>query len=162
MAAVDGWIGVDFDRTLATYDGHWRGGSLAHHRPVKSMVERIWRWLDDGIEVRIVTARVAELDPGQAAEQRKLIVEWLKEHVGIALDVQCGKDRGMLELWDDSAVTVERNTGRRLSPSAVEHDVSIAPKLQQAESIVEIIMRQRPEMSRVEAEMLLRSYFEAR
>lgn len=113
-----GWIGVDFDRTLNEYDGHWRDGEIAD-APIAAMVKRVQAWLDEGIEVRIVTARAT----GEiAAEQSFKIREWCARHIGMALDVQNGKDRDMLELWDDSAVRVERNTGRRLSASFVESD----------------------------------------
>lgn len=153
---IAGWIGVDFDRTLATYDGQWRDGSLAHHRPVPAMVERVRRWLDSGIEVRIVTARVA--DESVAADQRARIGEWLREHVGMTLDIQSGKDRFMTELWDDSVVAVERNTGRRLSPSAIEHDVNSAPVRSESASVVEILLKHRPDLTRGAAEVLLQRF----
>ena len=112
----DGWIGVDFDRTLNGYDGNWRNGTIID-APITPMVERVKQWLDEGREVRIVTARAAGDD---CSDQVWQIVEWCKRNIGMALDVQSGKDMHMLELWDDSAVRVERNTGRRLSPSFVE------------------------------------------
>jgi len=54
---MSGWIGVDFDCTLAEYHG-WNGGELGP--PIPAMVERVKAWLAEGREVRIFTARVAE------------------------------------------------------------------------------------------------------
>ena len=104
-----GWIGVDLDGTLAEYD-HWRG--IAHiGPPVPAMLERVKRWLAEGKDVRIFTARVSDRDKMLATHS---IVEWCREHIGRPLPVTNIKDFGMVELWDDRAVQVERNTGRRM------------------------------------------------
>lgn len=52
------WIGVDLDGTLAYYDG-WKG---EHHigDPIPEMLDRVKGWLEQGYEVRIVTARVCQ------------------------------------------------------------------------------------------------------
>lgn len=48
---MNGWIGVDLDGTLARYDG-WVG--ITHiSDPVPAMQDRVVRWLDQGIDVRI-------------------------------------------------------------------------------------------------------------
>lgn len=100
-----GWIGVDLDGTLAVYD-EWRG--VEHiGPPITAMVDRVKRWLSEGREVRIFTARVS--DERQGA--RPYINEWLKEHIGQVLTVTCMKDYGMIELWDDRAVQVRMNLG---------------------------------------------------
>lgn len=116
----NGWIGVDLDGTLAHYDG-WRG--IDHiGEPVPAMIERVRRWLSEGREVRIFTARVCEnrqgdeLD-GSAMAARLYIEEWLTDHGllrpdGKPLAVTNLKDYAMDELWDDRAVQVEPNTGR--------------------------------------------------
>lgn len=100
------WIGVDLDGTLAEYDG-WKDGLIG--KPIIVMRDRIKRWLDAKIEVRIVTARVSI--PSQAVEQRLMIERWCEEHLGQKLQVTCQKDFAMLELWDDRAVRVTRNNG---------------------------------------------------
>lgn len=74
------------------------------------------RWLADGHEVRVFTARVA--DPEHHVAARKAIAEWTLEYLGRALEATCAKDYGMVELWDDRAVQVEMNTGRALGHSA--------------------------------------------
>ncbi len=52
-----GWYGVDLDGTLAHYDG-WMGPTEIGP-PISKMVHRVRRWLAEGRDVRIFTARVA-------------------------------------------------------------------------------------------------------
>lgn len=106
---MNGWIGVDLDGTLAHYEG-WQG-PLHIGPPVPAMVERVKRWLAQGREVRIFTARVSTPDRVERAIVTAAIVSWCEEHIGQELLVTCEKDYGMLELWDDRAVQVIPNTG---------------------------------------------------
>ncbi len=102
---MNGWIGVDLDGTLAIYDG-WRGpGHIGE--PIPLMLDRVREWLAAGQEVRIVTARAS------IKEQIPPIERWLEEHGIGGLKVTNEKDFGMHELWDDRAVQVIPNTGRR-------------------------------------------------
>lgn len=105
-----GWIAVDLDGTLAHYNG-WKG---ADHigPPVVTMVERVRRWLDEGKDVRIFTARVAEPDPDARLRVETIIRDWCRQYLGQELPVTNVKDYSMVELYDDRAVTVEQNTGR--------------------------------------------------
>lgn len=103
---MSGWIGVDLDGTLAEYHG-WNDGVIGP--PIPLMLERVRTWLSQGIEVRIVTARVAH--PNQHGEKEK-IQAWCLEHLGVKLTVTSHKDFQMIELWDDRAIRVEKNTGR--------------------------------------------------
>jgi 5'(3')-deoxyribonucleotidase len=103
-----GWIGVDFDGTLAHYTT-W-GSITSLGEPVWPMVERVKQWLEDGYEVRIVTARMAP--PNSAADVEKAIGDWCEEYVAKRLPVTCSKDLDMIELWDDRAVQVAPNTGQ--------------------------------------------------
>ena len=128
---MSGWIGVDFDGTLATY-GHWAGATHVGE-PIRPMVERVKKWLADGQEVRIFTARVwpytGVLRPGfampvpegergqQAFEAACAIASWCKEHLGQVLPITCVKDYGMIELYDDRAVQVRMNTGELVGES---------------------------------------------
>lgn len=121
---VHGWIGVDLDGTLATYD-KWRG--IDHiGEPIAPMVDRVKRWLNDGNEVRIFTARVdgglGGVEAEDVAAVRGHIEAWCLKHIGIVLAVTNIKDFHMAELWDDRAVQVEANTGRMLghSPRGLE------------------------------------------
>jgi hypothetical protein len=119
-----GWIGVDFDGTLAHYEG-WNGGQLG--KPIPAMLERVKSWLAKGMTVKIFTARVGTTgqitaightdDSDFADEQRKKIQDWCLEHVGQVLEVTATKDFAMIELWDDRAVQVKANTGEPIGYS---------------------------------------------
>ncbi len=120
-----GWIGVDLDGALAEHQG-WDGGI---GKPIAPMVERVKRWLAEGVEVRIMTARVSarggyssesmrSADSAFVAEQRVQIQEWCLEHLGAVIPVTHEKDFRMVELWDDRAVQVISNTGRRTDGGA--------------------------------------------
>jgi hypothetical protein len=101
------WRGVDLDGTLAYYFG-WRG--LEHiGAPIPRMVKRVKRWIQEGWEVRIVTARVHH---GEEAVQH--IKNWCREYIGKELPVTAEKDFDMVDLWDDRVVQVVPNTGRPL------------------------------------------------
>lgn len=117
---MSGWIGVDLDGTLAHYEyksGPWDPYHIG--APVPAMQERVKRWLAEGREVRIFTARVsADTAQRSVAAIRFHIEKWCQEHLGIILPVTCTKDYDMIELWDDRAVRVEANTGRPLCPSS--------------------------------------------
>ena len=52
-------------------------------------------------------------------EQTMLIQDWCEKHIEYVLAIVCEKDYQMIELWDDRAVTVERNTGRILTDKRV-------------------------------------------
>jgi hypothetical protein len=111
---MDAWIGVDLDGTLATYHG-WKG--IEHiGEPIPLMVERVKFWLDKGIKVKIMTARVCISQDGYSVEAiAGFIEDWCVANIGVVLPITHEKDFGMLELWDDRCVTVEVNTGRILT-----------------------------------------------
>lgn len=120
---MSGWIGVDLDGTLAEYDG-WKGEEHIGE-PVPAMAFRVRNWLADGRDVRIFTARVFDgytivgnKARKSADEIRVHIQDWTEKHFGVRLPVVCTKDYGMVELWDDRAVQVEPNTGRRMDGRA--------------------------------------------
>lgn len=109
-----GWIGVDLDGTLAHYD-KWRG--VEHiGLPIEPMMRRVRSWLDEGQEVRIMTARVYPA-PGADVERTKHIIQdWLEEQGLPRLEVTNQKDWSMVELWDDRCVQVIPNTGIAVRP----------------------------------------------
>ncbi len=103
---MSGWIGVDLDGTLAHY-GDWKGYDHIGH-PIPKMLDRVKAWLKEGKKVKIFTARASHGQDGI-----KPVKAWLKK-VGLPdLEVTNEKDFGMTELWDDRAVQVIHNTGRR-------------------------------------------------
>lgn len=103
---MSGWIAVDLDGTLAEYNG-WRG--IEHiGEPVPAMAFRVRKWLADGKDVRIFTARAG------VPEHIPVIERWCEKHFGVVLPVTATKDFAMIQLWDDRAIQVEPNTGRRM------------------------------------------------
>lgn len=109
----NGWIGVDLDGTLAHYE-KWVGPSHIG-APIGPMALRVRKWLSEGREVRIFTARVSHDGTSgrmrEAEIARAAICEWCAINLGRALPITNVKDYAMIELWDDRAVQVEMNTG---------------------------------------------------
>lgn len=100
---ADGWVGVDFDGTLATQ------GDLNHTgSPIEPMMQRVRQWLAEGREVRILSAR------GCLPEQTAIVQDWLERYGLPRLALTNVKDFSMDVLWDDRCVAVEPNTGRVL------------------------------------------------
>ncbi len=133
-----GWVGVDLDGTLAFYD-HWRGPDHIG-APIPAMLERVKKWLSEGIDVRIFTARV---DAGTAAlsmgnldgeayrnveSVERNIHRWCLKHLGRELPVTCKKDFGMIELWDDRCIQVIPNTGRTIADELESQRTALAGK----------------------------------
>lgn len=107
-----GWIGVDLDGTLAYYE-HGQGDDIG--KPIPAMLERVKRWISEGKEVRIMTARATH---GPVYH----VQDWAEKHTGVRLRVTASKDYSMEELWDDRAIQVIPNTGRTL---ADEHEAEL-------------------------------------
>ena len=131
----EGWYGFDLDGTLARYDG-WKG--IDHiGEPVAPMVRLVQAMRKGGLEVRILTARVAprrsqETKPNPYTEgdrcieepgvqkwalkdrwsAKEFIQEWCYRHLGFVPKVTYRKDHLMLNLFDDRVTQVEPNTGR--------------------------------------------------
>lgn len=108
------WIGVDLDGTLAKYD-HWRG--IDHiGEPIAPMVERVLGWINQGVWVKVFTARVCA--DGPAADMARIYIQhWLVEVAKLPqLEITNIKDFGMVTLYDDRARQVEFNTGRLVGP----------------------------------------------
>ena len=99
------WIGVDLDGTLATYS-KW---SEDIGEPVPKMVQRVKRWIAEGKNVKILTAR-GSLKDGMY-EQLIKVHEWVREHIGTPLEVTHEKDPLMIRLYDDRVRQVEANEG---------------------------------------------------
>lgn len=113
--STKGWIAVDLDGTLAEYHG-WKGERHIGP-PIPTMLARVKRWLADGLDVRIFTARISADggDGRDVAEVRGYIERWCAEHIGWVLPITNVKDQGMVTLYDDRCIRVERNTGRLIN-----------------------------------------------
>lgn len=110
-----GWIAVDFDGTLAVYNG-WVSPEHTGE-PIQPMVDRVKGWIEEGKDVRIFTARIYAAPDNadmqwKAARSLLAIQSWSQMYLGKILPVTCTKDFGMIELWDDRCTQVEPNTGR--------------------------------------------------
>ena len=99
-----GWYGTDFDGTLAYHSG---GDTNELGEPIPLMLARVKQWLKEGKEVRIVTARACF--PFMILQ----VNAWCKKHGLGNLKVTNQKDFQMIELWDDRAVQIIPNTGKR-------------------------------------------------
>lgn len=109
---MSGWIGVDLDGTLAQYGGWVSEQHIGE--PVPMMAARVRKWIVDGKDVRIFTARAdSNQDSRDVDAIVKTIQDWTEKHCGARLPVTNKKDYGMVELWDDRAVQVIPNTGAR-------------------------------------------------
>lgn len=114
-----GWVGVDLDGTLATYDNWVRADVIGE--PVWPMVDRVRGWLGQGHDVRIFTARVSTDGTPRRDEEARIarlaIDKWCKKVFLRTLPITNVKDYGMVELYDDRAVQVVPNTGALVGTS---------------------------------------------
>lgn len=110
------WIGVDLDGTLAEYKSN-KNQSIGN--AIQPMLQRVKEWIDDGKEVRIFTARASD------SEQIKKVEQWLSENGLSDLAVTNVKDFDMIELWDDKAIRVKRNTGYPCSGCSKQDNSSL-------------------------------------
>lgn len=111
-------IAVDLDKTLAKH-GEWKGKDHIGE-PVPAMLERVKKWLSDGIKVVIFTARANE------PENIPPIRAWLKKHLGRELPVTNVKKPEFSEIWDDRAVSVKPNTGKILTAGKKARRMAVA------------------------------------
>ena len=95
------WVGVDFDCTLAEYEGDWP--KLGD--PIPRVMGLVRDLLFNDIEVRIFTARAALPD------QVKAIQDWCEANRLPRLRVTATKDFNMICLVDDRAIHVSPNDG---------------------------------------------------
>lgn len=126
---MSGWIGIDFDGTLAFYEG-WTG-MLELGKPIPGMVAFVEQLLQDGQDVRIFTARGGE-SPETWAQSVKAIGDWCEQYVGRRLPVTNVKDCHMIALYDDRAFHVPRNSGKPQTDKKVEALVNAARNLVKA------------------------------
>lgn len=109
-----GHILVDFDGTLAKYDsGGYRTGHCGE--PIPEMVERVKKWLNEGRDVRIFTARrytggsLRKLQ--ESAKDVAAIEVWCGMVFGRVLPIVNQKNMSTDAIFDDIASSVEHNVG---------------------------------------------------
>lgn len=106
------WIGFDWDNTLQT----------PHDQPTPLVPFVKWL-LEHNVEVRIVTARVNSQESRQHIKAHTdHIDERCNKWFGRTLKVQAEKDYDMVLLFDDRAVSVERDTGRIFGAPSMKWD----------------------------------------
>lgn len=107
-------IACDLDRTLAYYDG-WRGPLHIGH-PIPAMVRCIQEHLKKGEHVTIFSDRIHDDEKtGVTADQIiKAIGDWTEVNVGVRLDATNVKSHTFDRIYDDIAVQVVPNTGKRV------------------------------------------------
>ncbi len=98
------WVGVDLDGTLAVWDNKSTLDRIGP--PVPAMLAFVQRMVDNGIRVKIFTARAGEVS------QIPKIRKWLEKNNLPPLEITNVKDYGMERLYDDRGIQVEKNTGR--------------------------------------------------
>ena len=107
-----GWYGSDLDGTLAEYHG-FEGldkiGPPVGEDDEQSALSTVKRWISEGKDVRILSARISD---GRKGEAKSAIEAWTRQYLAKALPVTGTKDSKMIMLLDDRAAQVEENTGR--------------------------------------------------
>lgn len=112
----DRWIAVDFDGTLADFGCDWHNDPYATGAPIAPMVELVKKWLAEGEDVRIFTARADCFHPKLGVLPWLKVVapleKWCLEYLGVVLPITNRKDYFCKAIYDDRAIQVEHNTGR--------------------------------------------------
>ncbi len=98
------WVGVDLDGTLAVWDN--RSSLDRIGPPIPSMLSYVQSMKNNGVRVKIFTARAGDFD------QIPKIEKWLAKNGLAGLEITNVKDYYMERLYDDRAIQVEQNTGR--------------------------------------------------
>lgn len=116
------WIGVDLDGTIAKLT-EWKGITSIGD-PIPKMVKQVKKWIELGIQVKILTARVSDNSVKEngttVAKVTEVIQKWTEEHIGVRLPVVSQKDQFMLFFVDDNCVQVKTNTGEPLAENGFD------------------------------------------
>lgn len=105
-------IACDFDGTLAYYD-RWRG-AMHFGAPIPAMIKKIQQHIRNGDIVEIFTARIQGDENHTSEEVIEGIKQWCERHIGQRLEVTNIKKTYFDLFYDDRAVQVLKNTGRRV------------------------------------------------
>lgn len=104
---------VDFDKTLAEFNlngAEYVPGKTGN--PIPKMVNRVRRWLEEGDEIIILTARMWS---GKSADilalEKRGIEKFCIDNFGQIFEVTSEKSPHIDFIYDDKAIRVEENTG---------------------------------------------------
>jgi hypothetical protein len=98
-----GNILVDLDGTLAKYYDHYTADEIGE--PIQPMLDRIRKWLKEGYEVRVFTARAS------VPKRIPAVREWLDKLNLHDVGITNSKDFNTVAIFDDRAEKVVFNTG---------------------------------------------------
>lgn len=130
---------VDFDGTLAYFDV-WRGGCNLGP-PLPFMVEKVKRWIANGVRVVIFTARVSDVITEEERERRTAAIkEWCKIHLGRELEVT-GSKRFFHKVYDDRAVSIVQNTGMSREEALLKIIEDAKEIYQAPPSVLDVVVR---------------------
>ncbi len=105
------WVGFDLDGTLARHTGGYdvtrKTGKIGD--PIPPMVKLLLTYVDQGVTVKIFTAR------GSNPAEISNIHRWLLANGMPKLEVTDQKDYHLVHFYDDRAIAVQRDTGKILS-----------------------------------------------
>lgn len=112
---------VDLDATLAFFS-KWRGANYIGD-PIPDMVDKVKKWIANGDEVTIFTARLGPADDFVPESQKgiaKLAIEnWCKTHIGQILPVT--GEKGFFDIgYDDRICHIIPNTGLTVEESLLK------------------------------------------
>jgi len=102
-----GAIYVDLDGTLALYTSFISEKHIG--LPVEAMLDRVKKWIAEGKNVKIFTARA------YSEMAKSYIEDWLIENGIGGLEITNIKGPDGYEFWDDRAIAIEKNTGKILN-----------------------------------------------
>lgn len=105
-------VACDFDGTLAYYD-RWRG-AMHFGAPIPAMVKKVQWHIAKGDTVWIFTARIQGDENHSREEVIEGIQQWCERHIGQRLDVTNIKRTDFDLFYDDRAIQVIKNTGKRV------------------------------------------------
>jgi hypothetical protein len=106
---------TDFHQTLAQYDHETQHPEdFDNMAPVEKMVNRVKTWLANGEKVTIFSAAANPTNDWDGRIARGM-GDWSEKHIGVRLPVTGIKEESFDDMWDDKAVALEPNTGKRLS-----------------------------------------------
>jgi len=96
-------ICVDLDGTLANHDNTT---IYSIGTPIPEMVDRVRRWISEGYQVVIFTARLTQSTekPRNIEAMRLTIESWCRKNIGMTLHVTSEKPHRVIAFWDDKAV----------------------------------------------------------
>lgn len=106
------YYAFDLDGTLAFSEEGHHYSHTEIGEPIPEMINIIKEYINSGKKVVIFTARYSHVP--EEPEVLTAIENWCEKYIGKKLEVSNIKTPGLRELWDDRAVSVQRNKGQNV------------------------------------------------